>query len=170
MSDYRRSLMPGGDRESSPMDLSAPRAAEGESGSGSESSQTIQPARPGLSLVRPEILFGNGKPAASDNGMEIAETQPSPLSLLSSLSDLAPKPDGSLNTMANTMKDAFKEVLKLYGVSSDMAENIMSGGQAQGEREQGSRLGGLHCSALTHSLCQLPSEGGTYGHCTQQHL
>ena len=170
MSDYRRSLMPGGDRESSPMDLSAPRAAEGESDSGSESSQTIQPARPGLSLVRPEILFGNGKPAASDNGMEIAETQPSPLSLLSSLSDLAPKPDGSLNTMANTMKDAFKEVLKLYGVSSDMAENIMSGGQAQGEREQGSRLGGLHCSALTHSLCQLPSEGGTYGHCTQQHL
>ena len=117
LSDYRRSLLPGsGEREGSPMDLSAPRAAEAESDSGSESSQAAQPARRGgLSLVRPEILFGDSKPASSamDDRLEsnrnsteesVPGIQPSPLSLLSSLSDLAPKGDGSVNAMANTMK------------------------------------------------------------------
>ena len=97
------------------MDLSAPRATEAESDSGSESSQAAQPARRGLSLVRPEILFGDSKPASSsvedrlENNRSSPEPsgaviQPSPLSLLSSLSDLAPKGDGSVNAMANTMK------------------------------------------------------------------
>ena len=99
------------------MDLSAPRATEAESDSGSESSQAAQPARRGgLSLVRPEILFGNSKPVSSsvedrlENNRSSPEEsseaviQPSPLSLLSSLSDLAPKGDGSVNAMANTMK------------------------------------------------------------------
>ena len=119
LSDYRRSLLPGsGEREGSPMDLSAPRATEPESDSGSESSQAAQPARRGgLSLVRPEILFGDSKPASSsvedrleNNRSKSPEEssgvviQPSPLSLLSSLSDLAPKGDGSVNAMANTMK------------------------------------------------------------------
>lgn len=118
LSDYRRSLLPGsGERDGSPMDLSAPRATEAESDSGSESSQAAQPARRGgLSLVRPEILFGDSKPASSsvedrleNNRSSPEETpgpviQPSPLSLLSSLSDLAPKGDGSVNAMANTMK------------------------------------------------------------------
>ena len=116
LSDYRRSLLPGsGEREGSPMDLSAPRATEAESDSGSESSQAAQPARRGLSLVRPEILFGDSKPASSsvedrlENNRSSPEPsgaviQPSPLSLLSSLSDLAPKGDGSVNAMANTMK------------------------------------------------------------------
>ena len=129
-----------GQRDGSPMDLSAPRATEAESDSGSESGQAAQPARRGgLSLVRPEILFGENKPASLSERLEensheepsTPEVQPSPLSLLSSLSDLAPKGDGSVNAMANTMKvtsqlqyhgnsfdslfsqDAFREVLKL---------------------------------------------------------
>ena len=160
LSDYRRSLLPG-QRDGSPMDLSAPRATEAESDSGSESGQAAQPARRGgLSLVRPEILFGENKPASLSERLEeensheepsTPEVQPSPLSLLSSLSDLAPKGDGSVNAMANTMKvtnqlqhhgnsfdslfpqDAFREVLKLYGVSSDVAENIVGGGSVQGQ-------------------------------------
>ena len=130
LSDYRRSLLPGQERESSPMDLSAPRAPEADSDSGSESSQAAEQPRPkgGLSLVRPEILFGASKPPIP----ETEDAQPSPLSLLSSLSDLQGKVEGSDNNMANTMKDAFREVLKLYGVSSDVAENIMGGGHGQG--------------------------------------
>ena len=109
------------------MDLSAPRATEPESDSGSESSQAAQPARRGgLSLVRPEILFGDSKPASSsvedrlenNRSKSPEETsgaviQPSPLSLLSSLSDLAPKGDGSVNAMANTMKVGVI-IVKLY--------------------------------------------------------
>ena len=58
-------------------------------------------------------MFGENKPASLSERLEeensheepsTPEVQPSPLSLLSSLSDLAPKGDGSVNAMANTMK------------------------------------------------------------------
>ena len=44
-----------------------------------------------------------------------------------------PTSEGQASNMANPMKDVLREVLKLYGVSSDVAENIMgSGNQGQG--------------------------------------
>ena len=52
---------------------------------------------------------------------------------LSSLSNIVPTSEGQASNMANPMKDVLREVLKLYGVSSDVAENIMgSGNQGQG--------------------------------------
>ena len=129
---------PHSERENSPMDLSvAPRPAS-VSDSESESSQaaTADQSKPkpgGLSVVRPEILFGAkavpGGPSDSNNSANNQDLNP--LSLLSNMSgfpqglnpfaSLKPDDDGG----GNAMKDAFKEVLKLYGVSSDMADNIM---------------------------------------------
>lgn len=131
----RRSHIPQSERENSPMDLSVPPRPDLESDSESESSQAAndqsKPKPGGLSVVRPEILFGDNKVPSSSASNNSSASDPSPLSLLSNLSGfphglnplshLRPDDDGT----SNTMKDAFKEVLKLYGVSSDMAENIM---------------------------------------------
>ena len=133
------------ERENSPMDLSVgpgPGQPSRESDSDSESSQAAgqedrtKPKPGGLSVVRPEILFGNNKvpqppPPSSASQTSSGSTDLNPLSLLSNLTGIPAglNPLSSFKSYdegtSNAMRDAFKEVLKLYGVSSDAAENLM---------------------------------------------
>ena len=114
-----------GGQDNSPMDLSVAGRPQLDSDSESETGQAAPkaPKIGGLSVVRPEILFGNNKPPTS----EPATTEPNPLSILTALSGMS----GLMNPFARreeataaTMKDAFREVLKLYGMSSEMADTI----------------------------------------------
>ena len=132
------------ERENSPMDLSVgpgPGQPSQESDSDSESSQAAgqedqtKPKPGGLSVVRPEILFGNNKvpsPPSSASNPSTGSTDLNPLSLLSNLTGIPPglNPLSSFKSFdegtSNAMRDAFKEVLKLYGVSSDAAENLIA--------------------------------------------
>ena len=112
--------------DNSPMDLSVAGGRPNlDSDSESETSGAGAGAKPkpgGLSVVRPEILFGRKTPTSTS----IPTSNQSPLSLLSHLSGMS----GGLNPFktedarTNTMKDAFREVLKLYGMSSEMADTI----------------------------------------------
>ena len=134
------------ERENSPMDLSVgpgPGQPSQESDSDSESSQAAgqedqtKPKPGGLSVVRPEILFGNNRvapppPPSSLSQTSGGSTDVNPLSLLSNLTGIPAglNPLSSFKSYdegtSNAMRDAFKEVLKLYGVSSDAAENLMA--------------------------------------------
>ena len=139
------------ERENSPMDLSVGPAVSRpapESDSDSESSQAAQenqskPKPGGLSVVRPEILFGDNKVPSSSSATNApsASSDLNPLSLLSNLTGI-PTGLNPLNSFksydegaSNAMRDAFKEVLKLYGVSSDAAENLIANNDGRpGER------------------------------------
>ena len=158
-----------------PMDLSVPagvvasggnsRLADGGDTDGSDSegaatsmtataTQSLRPYGGGLSVVRPEILFGRREEERrrrqddneedDDNNIEADRDSPvnnPPLSLLSSaagkanplylLSTFAGK-SGALSpffksddSASHSMREAFREVLKLYGMSSEMADSIM---------------------------------------------
>lgn len=176
-----------GGGNNSPMDLSVPAAAatgvsrltaqqlgDGSDGSDSDGTATTatmtavasQPSR-GLSVVRPEILFGTQRQAAmerhqrqqqagedddeEEDDMDAEETttpsanlvtsspltsssaapaggRPSPLSLLSTFAGMSGVLSPffkSEDTTSNSMREAFREVLKLYGMSSEMADSIM---------------------------------------------
>ena len=128
------------ERENSPMDLSvAPRPDQGqrrESDSDSEGSQAAnqvtsassKPKPGGLSVVRPEILFGDNRAPPSGASNNSSDSQTNPLSLLSNLTGFPP----GLNLLNNLkmleegagIKNEFKDLLKLFGVSSDVAENL----------------------------------------------
>ena len=120
------------ERDNSPMDLSVASSRPNlDSDSESETgSAGTKPKTGGLSVVRPEILFGRKSPTSAQGPVD-----PSPLSLLSHLSSMS----GALNpfmkeaSSANTMKDAFREVLKLYGMSSELVDSITQ----QSEQKQG---------------------------------
>ena len=170
------------------MDLSVPPRPDLESDSESESSQAAndqsKPKPGGLSVVRPEILFGDNKVPSSSASNNSSASDPSPLSLLSNLSGL-PQDLNPLSHLrsdddgtTNTMKDAFKEVLKLYGFPTDTMENIMQNpcsDQGQGKQvllhERGQqirpvalwwsevlarRASFLPKHVLTGNLCRLP--------------
>ena len=106
---------------------------EEESDSDSESSQAAnvtesKPKPGGLSVVRPEILFGDSRAPSSGASNNSSDSQTNPLSLLSNLSGFPP----GLNLLNNLkmleegagIKNEFKDLLKLFGVSSDVAENL----------------------------------------------
>lgn len=126
------------ERENSPMDLSvAPRPGQeqrAESDSDSESSQAAnvtenKPKPGGLSVVRPEILFGDSRAPSSGASNNSSDSQTNPLSLLSNLSGFPP----GLNLLNNLkmleegtgIKNEFKDLLKLFGVSSEVTENLI---------------------------------------------
>jgi hypothetical protein len=156
----------------SPMDLSVPatntaaedggsnaRMDDHSDGSDSEGAAPTmaadrQQSRGGLSVVRPEILFGTQReammerrrqqeqeeeeddieaPAHSTPTSAAAGERPSPLSLLSTFAGMS----GVLSpffksddTTSHSMREAFREVLKLYGMSSEMADSIMQNSAA----------------------------------------
>ena len=128
------------ERENSPMDLSvAPSQRVAESDSDSESSQAAnmvtnteassKPRPGGLSVVRPEILFGDTRAPSSGASNNSSDSQTNPLSLLSNLTGFPP----GLNLLNNLkmleegtgIKNEFKDLLKLFGVSSEVAENLI---------------------------------------------
>ena len=134
-----------GERDNSPMDLSvAPRPGQQqECDSDSDSSQAAnvsasKPKPGGLSVVRPEILFGDSKAPPSSASNNSSDSQINPLSLLSNLTGFPP----GLNLLNNLkmleegagIKNEFKDLLKLFGVSPDVAENLIPNNeQRQGE-------------------------------------
>jgi len=156
----RRNHISQSERENSPMDLSVPPRPDLESDSESESSQAAtdqsKPKPGGLSVVRPEILFGDNKVPSSSASNNSSASDPSPLSLLSNLSGfpqglnplshLKPEEDAT----GNSMKDAFKEVLKLYGFSSDTMENIMQ--NACTDQGQEKQIGGENPFPLSGAM------------------
>ena len=84
----RRDSVTGSDRDNSPMDLSTVRNQESDSEDTEErQEESDKPKHGGLSVVRPEILFGDNKPVNSDGD---SNSQPNPLSLLSNLSGFPP--------------------------------------------------------------------------------
>ena len=107
----------------SPMDLSTsliPRPDMEEDSSDSKSK---------LSVVRPEILFGDSSPVSSPQPNAPVSPQAPGLAMAGLLPFLNP---GGLPS-ADAMKDAFQEVLKLYGVPNELAEAIAKNAQsAQG--------------------------------------
>jgi hypothetical protein len=155
----------------SPMDLSVPatntaaedggsnaRMEDHSDGSDSEGAAPTmaadrQQSRGGLSVVRPEILFGTQREAMMERRRQqeqeeeeddieapahstptaAAGERPSPLSLLSTFAGMS----GALSpffksddTTSHSMREAFREVLKLYGMSSEMADSIMQSSAA----------------------------------------
>ena len=125
------------EHNNSPMDLSVPARGVSdnpESDSDSEGSQAANQTKPkpgGLSVVRPEILFGDNKVPASTNN-DLGSSQPPQLNPLSLLSNLSGLPPGlSLLNKAleqgsgNNIQSEFKEMLKLFGVSPEIAENLI---------------------------------------------
>jgi hypothetical protein len=114
-----------------------------------------QQSRGGLSVVRPEILFGTQREALMERRRQqeqeeeeddieapahstptTAGERPSPLSLLSTFAGMS----GALSpffksddTTSHSMREAFREVLKLYGMSSEMADSIMQNSAASSE-------------------------------------
>ena len=117
-----------------------------ESDSDSEGSQAAniqsKPKPGGLSVVRPEILFGDSKVPSSSASNNSSASQINPLSLLSNLTGFPPGLNllNNLKSLeegsGNSMKDEFKEMLKLFGVSPEVAENLLpSGEQRQGEQQ-----------------------------------
>jgi hypothetical protein len=169
----------------SPMDLSVPatNAAAEDSGSnarmedhsdGSDSEGAAptmaadrQQSRRGLSVVRPEILFGTQREAMMERRRQqeqeeeeddieatahstpttAAGERPSPLSLLSTFAGMSGVVSPffkSDDTTSHSMREAFREVLKLYGMSSEMADSIMQNSAASetaktpGRRDTGS--------------------------------
>ena len=140
------------ERENSPMDLSVlrpPTRPEPESDSDSEGSQAAnhqsKPKPGGLSVVRPEILFGDTKVPSSSASNNSSASHLNPLSLLSNLTGFPPGLNllNNLKSLeegsGNTMKDEFKEMLKLFGVSPEVAENLIPTNleQRKGKRERG---------------------------------
>ena len=139
------------ERENSPMDLSVlrpPTRPEPESDSDSEGSQAAnhqsKPKPGGLSVVRPEILFGDTKVPSSSASNNSSASHLNPLSLLSNLTGFPPGLNllNNLKSLeegsGNTMKDEFKEMLKLFGVSPEVAENLIPNLDPQ-------RKGKSHC-------------------------
>jgi hypothetical protein len=107
----RKTLMPRKhEAVSSPIDLSVPSSHFGDS-----------EKRPGnLSVVRPEILFGAGSKFSPNHEMLMQPMQFGP-----SLAALAAAASASeRQAAADSMKEAFQEVLKLYGVPLELAEAI----------------------------------------------
>jgi hypothetical protein len=115
-----------------------------------------QQSRGGLSVVRPEILFGTQREAMMERRRQQEQEEeeddieatahstpttaggerPSPLSLLSTFAGMS----GVLSpffksddTTSHSMREAFREVLKLYGMSSEMADSIMQNSAASSE-------------------------------------
>ena len=93
--------------------------------------------------MRPEILFGDSKVPSSSASNHSSASQINPLSLLSNLTGFPPGLNllNNLKSLeegsGNSMKDEFKEMLKLFGVSPEVAENLLpSGEQRQGEQQQ----------------------------------
>lgn len=92
--------------------------------------------------MRPEILFGDSKVPSSSASNNSSASQINPLSLLSNLTGFPPGLNllNNLKSLeegsGNSMKDEFKEMLKLFGVSPEVAENLLpSGEQRQGEQQ-----------------------------------
>ena len=92
--------------------------------------------------MRPEILFGDSKVPSSSASNHSSASQINPLSLLSNLTGFPPGLNllNNLKSLeegsGNSMKDEFKEMLKLFGVSPEVAENLLpSGEQRQGEQQ-----------------------------------
>lgn len=129
-SSARKSLLPRrleNDKEpnpvnaSSPMDLSV--VAPETNGDDEEAKQ------PSLSVVRPEILFGRRKSSEDsdpkDEKLSAAPPLPPNLPFPPILAAAAlGRPGGS-----EAMKEAFQEVLKLYGFPQDIAETIAKNAQ-----------------------------------------
>ena len=93
--------------------------------------------------MRPEILFGDSKVPSSSASNNSSASQINPLSLLSNLTGFPPGLNllNNLKSLeegsGNSMKDEFKEMLKLFGVSPEVAENLLpSGEQRQGEQQK----------------------------------
>ena len=123
------------ERENSPMDLSTrPDQHQGhESDSDSGSSQaapanhdTSKPKPGGLSVVRPEILFGDNKVPATSTDTPAA-SHLNPLSLLSSLSGFPPGLNllNNLKALEEASGGGMAEMLKLFGVAPEVAENLI---------------------------------------------
>ena len=134
------------DRDNSPMDLSTVRTQQQSDSDSEDCSRATnnpdqsKPKLGGLSVVRPEILFGDNKDKPSDDNNTL-NTQLNPLSLLSNLSVFPP----GLNLLNNLksveeagqVKDEFKEMLKLFGVAPEVAENLIPNMTAGAEQRKG---------------------------------
>ena len=126
LAGLRMSLMPRKtEAASSPIDLSVPsshfqRFEEADKRGGN------------LSVVRPEILFGAGNrfnpPVSSSHGIlgdMLPQIPMPPMQFGPSLAALAAAASASeRQAAAQSMKEAFQEVLKLYGVPLELAEAI----------------------------------------------
>lgn len=166
MSSQRKSLMPRkldlekeSDTGSTPMDLSTGTATQDES-------------KPSLSVVRPEVLFGNEEnkkgQTQQDNqsalaglaslaGLPFAPFLPSGLAgagTVSSADDKSKTMTTSKPITSDTMKEAFQEVLKLYGVPVELAETIAKNAQsAQGKLKLGRKSRVLSCHPKFSPSC-----------------
>jgi hypothetical protein len=182
----------------SPMDLSVPATntaaedggsnarmddhsdgSDSEGGAPTMAADRQQQSRGGLSVVRPEILFGSQReataaimerrrrqeqeeeeddieaPAHSTPTTAAAGERPSPLSLLSTFAGMS----GVLSpffksddTTGHSMREAFREVLKLYGMSSEMADSIMQNSAASETAKTPGRVTGTGSIKNTTSL------------------
>ncbi len=140
----KMSLMPRKLEKDSPMDLSVQGSNEddeemesdndnNDEGSNKPSTPTSAAAH-GLSLVRPEILFGGG---GSGNPKDLAGGGALPPGIPPLLAPFLAKPPPGLGMPTNAMKDAFQEVLKLFGFTPELAEAFAKNAQAlQQQQEQ----------------------------------
>ena len=143
-----------GQASPTPMDLSRGHPGEGESEEGGSEAKYGQ----SLSVVRPEILFGDSnspKPNPPSPGGVGPPTGPphlalgllpffNPMAAMAAASAGGGSPAGgspsviptSAEAAATSMRDAFQEVLKLYGVPTELAEAIAKNAQAAQGKSQ----------------------------------
>lgn len=119
----RKTLMPRKhETTSSPIDLSVPSSHFQRHDGGDAERRSGN-----LSVVRPEILFGAGSklPPVSSHGGMLPQMPLPPMQFGPSLAALAAAASASeRQAAAVSMKEAFQEVLKLYGVPLELAEAI----------------------------------------------
>lgn len=138
--NFKKNLLMPQKRDNSPMDLSVQGAngvheddleEEDEDDRASSEAEKVGPmTSAGLSVVRPEVLFGQ---AAGDlKFMGMGQQPPVP-----PLAALAPFLAASNNAHsgAPSMKDAFQEVLKLFGFPPELAEVFAKNAQALQQQE-----------------------------------
>jgi hypothetical protein len=148
-----RSLMPRklGDN-SSPMDLSVQGANGNEDGiedleddedeEDKDSASLQDTSSPGLSVVRPEILFGDSKHfpfSQSQMQMQMQQQQlQQQQSQLHQMPAIPPflAPFLAASRGGPSMKDAFQEVLKLFGFTPELAEAFAKNAQAAQQLQQ----------------------------------
>ena len=119
----RKTLMPRKhETTSSPIDLSVPSSHFQRNDGGDAERRSGN-----LSVVRPEILFGAGSkyPPVTSHGGMLPQIPIPPMQFGPSLAALAAAASASeRQAAAVSMKEAFQEVLKLYGVPLELAEAI----------------------------------------------
>ncbi len=121
----------------------------------------------GLSVVRPEVLFGmhqnQGPPGLKDFMNPLANSNNGPAGIPPFLAPFLAASSAAGNPAGPSVKDAFQEVLKMFGIPPELAEVLAKNAQAFQQQQQQQFKQDHPATTSSQGLLQAPNPGQDQG-------